>query len=234
MKNFTYLLLLAIIAGSPLHAQISVGFRGGYTAADMRYKDPTIGYKYNGIGNPTRLNSWHIDMMVNIPVRGGLYLQPLIRYNTLGAQFEQPMATPVGVYLPSASEIRLHYLELPLNVVYKIPFFFGKVAIGAGPYAGYGLGGKYDLAIRYNGKVVQNTEQEIRFNEQTNIVSTNSQLRRWDAGVNFMLGVEFNNLMVIGANYGLGMADLDRSPTSKLKNSYLGLSLGILLNREDY
>lgn len=234
MKNFTYLLLLAIIAGSPLHAQISVGFRGGYTAADMRYKDPTVGYKYNGIGNPTRLNSWHLDMMVNIPVKGGLHLQPLIRYNTLGAQFEQPMATPAGVYLPSASEIRLHYLELPLNVVYKIPFFFGKVAIGAGPYVGYGLGGKYDLAIRYNGKVVQNTRQEIRFNEQTNIVATNSQVRRWDAGANFMLGVEFNNLMVIGANYSLGMADLDRSPTSTLKNSYLGLSLGILLNREDY
>lgn len=234
MKNFTYLLLLAVIAGSPLHAQVSLGFRGGYTSADMRYEDPTIGYKYNGIGNPTRLNSWHIDFLVNIPVKGGLHLQPALRYNTVGAQFEQPAAAPTGVFLPSASEIRLHYLELPLNVVYKIPFSFGKVAIGAGPYAGYGLNGKYDLAIRYNGKVVQNSQQDFSFSNNSNIKSTNSQLRRWDAGANFMLGVEFNSLIVVGCNYSLGMTDVDRSPSSTLKNSYLGISLGVLLNREDY
>jgi hypothetical protein len=234
MKKFTYLLLLAIIAGSPLHAQISIGLRGGYTLADMRYEDPTIGYKYNGIGNPTRLNSWHADLMVDIPVWGGLYLQPVLRYNTVGAQFEQPAAAPAGVFLPSASELRLHYLQLPLNVVYKIPFSFGKIAIGAGPYAGYGLNGNYDLAIRYNGRVVQNSQQDIRFGDNSNIKSTNSQLRRWDAGANVMLGVEFNSLIVVGANYSLGLTDVDRSSSSTLKNSYLGISLGVLLNREDY
>ncbi|WP_298739390.1 porin family protein [uncultured Chitinophaga sp.] len=234
MKNFTYLLFLAILAGQPLHAQISIGFRGGYTLADMRYKDATIGYKYNGLGTPTRLNSWHVDFMVNMPVKGGLYIQPLLRYNTVGAQFEPPAAVPAGVFMPSAREIRLHYLELPLNVVYKIPFSFGKLVTGAGPYAGYALNGKYDLAIRYNGSVVENTHQEIRFNDRTNIVSTNSQVRRWDAGANIMLGLEFNNLVVLGANYSIGLTDIDRSVSSTLKNRYLGISLGVLLNREDY
>lgn len=234
MKNFTYLLLLAVLAGQPLYAQISIGFRGGYTLADMRYKDPTVGYKYSGLGAPTRLSSWHADFVVNIPVRGGLYLQPLIRYNTKGAHFEQTIANPAGVFLPGATEIRLHYLELPVNIVYKIPLSFGKLAIGAGPYAGYSLGGQYDLAIRYNGKVIQNTSQDISFNDQTKIISTRTQLRRWDAGANFMVGVEFNNLIILGANYSQGMTDVDKSPGSSIKNSYLGLSLGILLNREDY
>lgn len=234
MKNFTYLLLLAILAGLPLHAQLSIGLRGGYTMADLRYNDATISYKYNGLGTPTRLNSWHMDFMVNMPISGRLYLQPLIRYNTVGAQFEPPGSGPAGVFMPTAREIRLHYLELPLNIVYKIPFSFGKLAVGAGPYAGYALNGKYDLAIRYNGAVVEHTQQEIRFNDRTNIISTNSQLRRWDAGANLMLGLEFNSLIVMGANYSIGMTDIDRSASSTLKNRYLGLSLGVLLNREDY
>jgi hypothetical protein len=235
MKNFTYLLLLAILAGLPLCAQVSIGFRGGYTMADMRYKDPTIGYKYNGIGNPTRLNSWHADLLLNIPVWGNLHLQPVVRYNTKGARFEQPAAMPADVYLPSANEIRMHYLELPLNVVYKIPLSIGKLAIGAGPYAAYCLGGKSDVAIRYNGAIVQRSQQNIQFSGRTNnIIATNSQLRRWDAGANFTLGLEFNNLLIVGANYSLGLTDLDKSGSSSLKNSYLGLSLGILFNREDY
>ncbi|GAA0532143.1 outer membrane beta-barrel protein [Chitinophaga japonensis] len=235
MKIFTLFILLAVAAGTPLHAQISIGFRGGYTMADMEYKDPTIGYKYNGMGTPGRLKSWHADFLLNIPVTHNFYLQPVVRYLTKGANFERPDdARLSGVYLPVASSVKLHYLELPLNIVYKIPLSFGKIAIGAGPYVGYGLEGKYELGIRYNGKVVQNTEQDISFNDQTGIISTNTQLRRWDAGANFMLGLELNNFVMIGANYSLGMTDVDKSSNSTLKHRYLGLSLGFLLNREDY
>jgi len=234
MKIFTLLILLAVTAGMPLHAQISVGFRGGYTMADMEYKDPTIGYKYSGMGTPGRLKSWHADLLLNIPVVYNFYLQPVVRYITKGANFERPDASPSGVYLPVAGSVKLHYLELPLTIVYKIPVAFGKIAIGAGPYAGYGLDGEYELGIRYNGRVVQNTAQDIDFNDQSGIIPTNTQLRRWEAGVNLMLGLELNNFLLIGANYSLGMTDVDKSSSSTLKNRYLGVSLGFLLNREDY
>ncbi len=235
MKNFTCLLLLAVVAGLPLHAQISVGFRGGYTLSTMRYDDPTIGYKNNGIGTPSQAKSWHADLLLDMPVgHQGLYLQPVFRYITKGANFEQASSRPTGVYLPSANKITLHYLELPVNLLYKLPVSFGKITAGAGPYVGYGLGGKYNVAIRYNGEVLQNNEQDIDFHEGSGILSTNSQLRRWDAGANFMVGVEFNSLIVVGANYSLGLTDLDKSSVTSLKNSYLGISLGVILNREDY
>ncbi|WP_188315849.1 porin family protein [Chitinophaga agrisoli] len=236
MKNFTCLLLLAVVASLPLRAQISVGFRGGYSFATMRYDDPTIGYKNNGIGSPSAISSWHADFILDMPVgHQGFYLQPVFRYITKGANFEQPSTRPTGVYLPSANKITLHYLELPVNLLYKLPVSFGKITAGAGPYIGYGLSGKYNVAISYDdGKVLQNNEQSIDFQKGSGILSTNTQLRRWDAGANFMVGVEFNSLIVIGANYSLGLTDLDKSSVTSLKNSYLGVSLGVILNREDY
>jgi hypothetical protein len=41
-------------------------------------------------------------------------------------------------------------------------------------------------------------------------------------------------MVMIGANYSYGMVDIDNSAAYKVKNSYLGISIGILLNREDY
>jgi hypothetical protein len=235
MKNFTLFFLLAILAVSPLYAQLSIGFRGGYTLATMRYKDPTVGYKNNGIGHTRSMSSWHADVVLNAPLGHNFYVQPVLRYITKGMDLDVPYANSVSsLYMPCADRVRLHYLELPLNLVYKIPLSFGKIALGAGPYAGYSLGGNYDLSIRYNGHVVSNSRQDIGFDEGANIISTNTLLRRFDTGANFMVGVEFNSLVTISANYSLGLMDIDKSATSNLQNRYLGISLGVLLDREDY
>ncbi|HEU4552970.1 MAG TPA: outer membrane beta-barrel protein [Chitinophaga sp.] len=235
MKKFLLVFLLAAWAGTPLHAQLSIGFRGGYNLATMHYKDPAAGYKNNGLGTFRSMSSWHADLVLNMPLGYNFYLQPVLRYITKGTDMDAPYSSsPTGVYLPSADKIRLHYLELPLNLVYKIPVSFGKITFGAGPYAGYGLGGNYQLAIRYNGNIVSNARQDISFEEGSGILSTNTRLRHWDAGANFMAGVELNNLVMLNVNYSLGMVDTDKSTTSSLKNRYLGISLGILLDREDY
>lgn len=235
MKNFTLFFLLAILAVLPLHAQLSVGFRGGYTLATMNYKDPTVGYKNNGIGRPRSINSWHADVVLNAPLGHNFYIQPVLRYITKGMDLDVPYVnSPTSLYMPCADKVRLHYLELPLNLVYKIPVSFGKITLGAGPYAGYSLGGHYDLTIRYNGHVVSNSQRDIGFDEASNIISTNTLLRRFDTGANFMVGIEFNSLVMISANYSLGLMDIDKSTTSNLQNRYLGISLGVLLDREDY
>lgn len=234
MRNFTFLLLLAFLACKPLYAQLSVGVRGGYTLAGMRFKDPAAGYRNGGLSGPGRLQHWHADLMLDLPLGNNIYLQPVVRYITKGAYPKQHITAPSGLYLPVASKITLRYLELPLNVVYKLPLSFGKITAGVGPYVAYSLSGRYDLSIKYNGEEVQNNEQRVIFNNNTSIISTNMDLHRWDAGANLMLGVEFNHLIVVGLNYSRGMVDVDQSPHGSMKNSYVGVSLGVLLSREDY
>ncbi|ASZ10475.1 PorT family protein [Chitinophaga pendula] len=230
MKKFTLVLLPAILFCYSLKAQWSLGLRVGYAGSSLHTE--TVGNKTQGDG---RLDSYQMGLMLDVPLGNNMYIQSTLSYITKGGQLEQLSAKPSGVYLPEANEVKLRYLELPVLFVYKVPLGFGKLTVGAGPYAGYGLDGKYNLAIRYNGSVVQSSTQDISFSGgRSGIMSTDLLVKRWDAGAYFQLGLELNKLVTLHANYSYGLVDIDAIKGNVLKNRTLGITLGVLLSREDY
>lgn len=232
MRKFILVFLWASLSCIPLYAQVSIGLSGGYTLSAMQFKD-AAGNKSGSVGSSSQLKNWHANLLLNIPLYNRWYLQPVVRYITKGAYLE-PATGPQGVYFPAASNVKLHYLELPVHFVYKQPLSIGKLIVGLGPYAGYSLNGSYKLDIKYDGKVVRSNSHSVQFNNKNNAILPDMQLRRWDAGANVMLGMEFNNLLMIGVTYSQGLLNLDRSADYNIKNSYAAVTLGILLNREDY
>ncbi|SHM42008.1 outer membrane beta-barrel protein [Chitinophaga sp. CF418] len=231
-KFFTLFILTLLTSLLPLHAQVSLGLRGGYTLSATQIKN-SQGYKSNSLGTNSQLTSLHADLIINVPVYKRLYFQPLVRYITKGA-YLRPLPSKQGIFVESANQLKLHYLEVPLNMVLKFPVSLGKIVVGAGPYVAYGLNGTYDLDLMYNGSVVSTDSHSIEFNYKDRGIAPGAQLRRFDAGADLMFGIEFNNLMVFGANLSRGMFNLDRTSSAKITNSYFSMSLGILLNREDY
>lgn len=231
-KFFTLFSLVLFTALSPLHAQVSLGLRGGYTLSATQIKNAD-GYKSNSIGTSSQLKNLHADLIVNVPVYRSLYFQPLVRYITKGA-YLRPLPTKQEEYVESANQLKLHYLEVPLNMVLKFPLTVGKLVVGGGPYFAYGLGGTYDLDLMYNGRVVSTDSHDIQFNYKDRGIAPGAQLSRFDAGANIMVSMEFNNLMVLGANLSRGFANLDRTSSARITNSYFSVSLGVLLDREDY
>lgn len=234
MSKFTPLLLSAILLTTSisLYAQVSIGFRGGYTLSATQIREAS-GYKSNGLGSGSQLKNWHADFVINIPLYEMLYLQPVLRYVTKGA-YLKPSETQQDAIVESANKIRLHYLEIPANLVLKIPFSAGKVVVGGGPYLAYGLAGSYNLDLLYNGRVVETNTQSVDFSSRDKGITPGLRLNRWDAGANAMVGVELGDMLMIGVNYSKGLLNLDRSKGSTIRNSYIGLSVGVLLNREDY
>jgi hypothetical protein len=115
-----------------------------------------------------------------------------------------------------------------------LPLSFGKITAGLGPYVAYGLNGRYNLATRVNGQEIESREEEVIFNNKTSIASTSTELQRWDLGANFTLGLEIDQLFVVGFNYARGMTDVDKSPGGSMRNSYAGISIGLLFSREDH
>jgi hypothetical protein len=230
MKKYL-LLFLCFISTSPyIYAQVSIGIRGGFNLSAMKFES-TSGQKSGGIGSGNQLKNLQADLLLNVPVYGNLYLQPVLRYITKGTFFDQNATSVDG---EAGNKIKVRYLEMPLNVLYKFRFPGFKLAVGGGPYVAYALDGRYNANILSNGKVVSHSSRSLAFEEQDNIVSPNMYLNRWDAGLNATLGVEFNNTLMVGVNYSRGMVDLDNSGAYRVKNSYFGVSVGILLNREDY
>lgn len=101
---------------------------------------------------------------------------------------------------------RLSYLDIPLNLRYKMGNFFAQ----AGPQIGIGLSGTQEFG---------DEEEDIEFG------SDDDQLKRLDFALSFGVGMNFNQFQV-SANYGLGLANLSNWDDDDLKNRVISVSLG--------
>lgn len=221
----------------PVFSQVSLGIRGGYTASDMEITGDSPGSFAYPAGDKETLHGWHIELLVNVPVFAGLYFQPAFRYVTKGTCLEESPDRKIelnGVYIPKGNALRLNYLEMPMNFVYKFPLFKGKITAGLGPYIARGLNGRYSYNIVQDGREVTRHVKDVQFSRRSNDNLAVQRMYPWDAGANFALGYEFDNCLMLGVNYSMGMTDNDRSEFTESKNRYLGVSVGILFNREDY
>lgn len=99
----------------------------------------------------------------------------------------------------------LHYLEIPVHVGFRYNLsssigFYGEV----GPYFAVGVGGKHKLRVDADGSDWNKIEDELSYP----IFKDDKQketFQRWDAGLGFRVGAEFNrhyNVM-LGCDWGL-------------------------------
>ncbi|MCW3462299.1 PorT family protein [Chitinophaga nivalis] len=230
MKFVTIAVAAALLVAATSNAQVSLGLRGGYVNARMDAK--TSGSNSRTL-QTSPLDKWQAGFYLNVPLVKNLYLQPGLSYIVKGAKLDN---TPQfsDVKLPGVSAIKLRYLELPVNLVYKVPVSFGKIVAGAGPYVSYCLRGSYDLSVYDAGEEWQKSTQEVDFRQFPNVKTTQLSLQRWDAGINFLAGVELNCFVTLGVNYSLGLMDIDKAANSRIRQHYLGVNIGVLLDREDW
>lgn len=229
MKFFTFLAAIMFFVATNSHAQVSLGLRGGYV---------NTGFESSGnsaASATTDVDSWQAGFYLNIPLFERGYLQPGVSYIVKGAGLNYDVSHPVNLFTSGATRLKLQYLELPVNLVYKIPVSFGKLIVGAGPYAAYCVRGDYKVSAYNDGKLIQTGSQQMNFGSSApNVFGTSMKMQRWDAGLNFTAGVELNCFLTLTGHYGYGLADLDKSAGNSFKNRYWGVSLGFLFDREDW
>ncbi|RKO69078.1 PorT family protein [Sphingobacterium puteale] len=106
-------------------------------------------------------------------------------------------------------------LDIPVNAVAKFPTTSGNFFVGAGPYVGFGLSGKY------KGEDNQSKfENDIKFGSEAG-----NDLKRTDFGVNFLAGYQLSNGFQINAGYGLGLTNLSPNGGS-IKNRVWSIGIG--------
>lgn len=103
-------------------------------------------------------------------------------------------------------------LDIPVNAVAKFPTGgSGNFFIGAGPYVGFALSGKY----KADGK-----DWDVKFGS-----GDDDNLKRTDFGVNFLAGYQLTNGFQINAGYGLGLTNLAPNNGS-IKNRVWSIGIG--------
>ena len=197
----------------------SFGLRAGVNFQNINGKDENDEKLKNDM-----LTGFNIGINAEIPVGVDFYFQPGLLYSIKGAKSED-----VILGQSFNSTIKISYLELPLNFLYKPTLGKGHLLLGFGPYVALGIGGK----ATYEGGGSSLTEK-IKF--QKTVKSSDPDdvvyIRPMDAGANMLVGYEFGNKVSFQLNTQLGLTKINpeyegaSNDKTSAKNTGFGFSLG--------
>lgn len=183
----------------------TVGLRGGVNFNTFNGKNAAGANLENNIST-----GFHAGLNAEIPVGSGFYVQPGALYSMKGAELKN-----------NAGQVKLAYLEVPVNFVYKPILGMGNLLLGFGPYAGFAIGGEAEQG---------GTERSIDFDANYNAGDITTQFKKFDAGSNFLAGYEFANKLSFQINAQLGLVNINKeagaNDNSRVRNTGFGVSLG--------
>jgi hypothetical protein len=164
-------------------------------------------YEYTQTSISTsNLVGFQAGLIGELPLSDALYLN-------LAALFSQK-GTKLSL-LGMEVKFPVTYVEVPLNLAYKYDLGALKLFAQAGPYVGYGLSAKMTGS---------GLDETIDFGTETN------QMKRLDFGANFGAGIEIGPVQV-GANYGLGLANISNDPDETMKHGVLSITAAFLFGK---
>lgn len=142
-----------------------------------------------------------------LPKAHGTYLSAGVDWSMRGGKYDVIALEPTSLATSEATEFaNLHYVEIPIHVGFRYNFsnevgVYGEV----GPYFAVGVGGKKKLSVDADGpqwRTLEDANTWGAFKKNKTVGHTNFQ--RWDAGLGFRVGAEYNkhyNLM-LGCDWG--------------------------------
>ena len=197
----------------------SFGLRAGVNFQNINGKDENDEKLKNDI-----LTGFNIGVNAEIPIGIDFYFQPGLLYTIKGAKSEEVI---FGQSLNTT--LKISYLELPLNFLYKPLLGTGHLILGIGPYVAFGVGGK----ATYEGGG-SSVSKKVKFQKTVMISDPDDvvYIRPTDAGANMLVGYEFANKVSFQLNTQLGLTKINpeyegsSNDNASAKNTGFGFSLG--------
>lgn len=209
MKNkLVSIVLILVLSASFAIAQekskMSFGILGGVNFQNLNGK-LSSGDKLDN----DMLLGFHGGVNVQIPIAPEFYFQPGLMFATKGAK---DTYTVLGTEF--TNKIKINYIEMPLNLVYKASLGNGFFMLGFGPYLAYGISGK---------QVFEGNDLTFERGVDYNAL---------DAGANIFAGFETAGGLFLQLDTQFGMLNINpedensSSNQATAKNTGFGLSLG--------
>lgn len=218
MKKFI-LSATAIIFSAASFAQFSFGIQGtgNLGSASIKTTDgPDFRKTMKALPGAGVVVQYAINE--HLAIRSGVnYLQNGV---TLKTTIDETVATKVVV------ENKLNYIQVPLNVLYTVPFSRVQFFAGTGGYISYGISGKSKATFRYtmpDGHVAVETEETKAFKKEND---GGAGLKKTDFGVGALAGIRLGSGLFANVGYQLSLANISGSDGVKYKNRGLQLTVG--------
>jgi len=204
MKKLYLILILLSLSTFTFAQTINYGVKAGLNLSTLSLRSPG----FPNLGENT--TGWNMGVIADFGF-STFSIQPGLFYSTKG---DKVVALLVNNNQQSAGVLtginKLYYIELPVNILYKIKLIPGtNIHLGGGPYLGYGISN----SLSVNGGTVS--------------PAFSTHYKNPDYGLNFILGAELENKFIVDAGYGLGLANLSGEGTT-LQNRVISFSVGYL------
>ena len=224
--RITGLIAVFFAISLPIQAQTTVGIRAGVNFSSVSFADVADAHQRTEM-----IPRVQAGLTVDIPLAMGLYLQPAAMY--VGKGFKQDggwLADDDKEFRAAAS-----YVEVPLTLIYKMWIGNGNLLVGAGPYVGYGLGGRWEAEgqVVVGDIILTESRGDVIFKNDVADGEDGSYLygKPWDYGANVMLGYQFSPKLTLQLQGQFGIANLmpdvsGTAPEGSMHNKGYSISIG--------
>jgi hypothetical protein len=187
------------------------------------------------VDDANMLTSFRVGIIGDIRIAPMVAFQPGIVYTGKGSKVQKGQPGDNAYFKQTTNPF---YFEVPANIVFKFPFASeSHIFVGAGPYIAMGVSGKATTDKTILG-VSSHTEKSVVFSNDDPTTFNQEEgtglgvMKRFDYGVNGTAGISGKSI-VLGVNYGLGLAKLQSGSNSSADNNnkhrVLSFTLGFKL-----
>ena len=203
-KKLFLVLSVALLSVAYVNAQFTFGARAGlnltnFTGSD--WKDLTDGESKFKPG-------FQLGVVGEYALSDVLAIQPGLIFAQQGAFLYKDSDFTWGM--------TLNYLQVPINIQYKLDLGGMSLLLQAGPYLGYGINGERKGGI---------LSRDIKFGS-----GHDADLKAFDLGLGIGAGVQFSSFQV-SLGYNLGLTNLNPIDIGKTQNYGFALTLTYLFGR---
>ncbi|MDR0393560.1 MAG: PorT family protein [Tannerella sp.] len=198
LRKVLVVIAVAILTVGSAQAQFKFGVRAGFNLTNLSFDQESGSL----IRSDTKFKpGFQIGAVGDYSFGESFAIQPALVFATQGCAIKD-----------SGETENLYYLQLPINAQYKLDLGKMKLLLQAGPYLGYGLGGKYE-------------GEDITMGG-----GDDADYKALDFGVGVGAGLQFGNIQA-ALGYNIGIIDIDPSEYYSAKNSGLALTLTYLFGK---
>ena len=202
MKKSGLNLLISFLVISVAHSQVRIAIAGGPNVSSVKETNSQPGWDSisNNYSSRTGL---HVGILADIRLstKSKFFFQPAVFFYNKGRKYTTPIDS-IGTIKTYTFSQFINYMDMPLNLVLKIPLGQkAKFIIGGGPYLSFFYNGKEKTETAYNNGTFETTE-----NNDLSVGTKPGQYKTFDFGVNGLAGIEIGRISITG-NYSRGLAD---------------------------
>jgi len=231
MRKWPPIVLMSIVGYLPVQAQIRLGILGGVHSANVLETNSLPGWDTAVKKFERSRTGFQVGVMVEVPLgHHGLFFQPSVVYTTKGRDYTRNNDS-AGALLTDTiynkSLLGLGYVEVPLNLTYKIPITANrrnKIFVSAGPYFGFFFNGHVTTE-----SLTASSNEYYSVTKPVMVGSGSDTYKTLDIGVNGRVGFEMGNIQIAGY-FSQGLTSFyNATYPGTFHHQVVGLSLGIWL-----